>query len=131
MPLLPADDPDARQDLHNREPHQNTRDKILHVGPAGRSRHGAAGNAEDDEGHAAENALLPLQFLRAVKQIEDLRIVIDAHAVLRRVLAVHQLRKRHMERIAELLDNAVIRHAFAPFTYLKILVFQSIFPTNL
>lgn len=41
---------------------------------------------------------------------EDLRIVIDAHTAISRILAVHQFRKRHAERVAERLNDAVIRH---------------------
>ena len=62
---------------------------------------------------AAEDALLPFQLLRAAQQVENLFIVVDAHTVLRRILAVHQLRKRHMNYVAEFLDDAVIRHTLS------------------
>ena len=53
---------------------------------------------------------VPPVVLDRAQQVENLFIVVDAHAVLRRILAVHQLRKRHMKRITELLNNGVIRH---------------------
>ena len=53
---------------------------------------------------------VPPVVLDRAQQVENLFIVVDAHAVLRRILAVHQLRKRHMDRVAEFLDDAVIRH---------------------
>ena len=79
----------------------------------GGSGQGAAGDAEDNEDKAAEDALLPFQLLRAAQQVENLFIVVDAHTVLRRILAVHQLRKRHMNYVAEFLDDAVIRHTLS------------------
>ena len=66
-----------------------------------------------DKDKAVKNALLPLQFLRAAQQVEDLCIVVDAHAVLCCILSVHQLRKRHMKRFAEPLNDAVIGHTLA------------------
>ena len=50
--------------------------------------------------------------VRAPQQIEHLRVVME-HAVLRRILAVHQFGKCNGKLFAELLDDAVIRHTLA------------------
>ena len=58
---------------------------------------------------------VPPVVLDRAQQVENLFIVVDAHAVLRRILAVHQFRERHMKRVAEFMDDAVVRHTFAGF----------------
>ena len=60
---------------------------------------------------------VPPVVLDRAQQVENLFIVVDAHAVLRRILAVHQLRERYMERIAECLNDAVIRHTLSVFPF--------------
>ena len=75
----------------------------------------AAGNAENNQKHAAEDPFLIFQLLCAAEQVKDLLIVIEPHAAFRRVLAVHPFRKRHMERVAELLKDAAIGHTLARF----------------
>ena len=57
------------------------------------------------------------QLLCAAQQVKDLLIAIEPHAAFRRVLAVHPFRKRHMERVAELLKDAVIGHTLAVFPF--------------
>ena len=91
--------------------------EVLYICSAGGFGQGAAGDAEDDEDKAAEDAPLTLQLLCAAQQVENLFIVVDAHAVLRRILAVHQLRKRHMDRVAEWLNDAVIGHTRSVFPF--------------
>ena len=54
-----------------------------------------------------------LQLLCAAQQVKDLFIIVDAYTVLHRILAVHQLRKRHMNRLTEPLNDAVIGHTFS------------------
>ena len=56
---------------------------------------------------------VPPVVLDRAQQVENSFIVVDAHAVLRRILAVHQLRKRHMKRFAEPLNDAVIGHTLS------------------
>ena len=91
--------------------------EVLHVRAAGRRRKRAAGDSEHDQYQTVENALLLFQLLRALQQIENLRVVIDPHAVLHRVLAVHQLGQRYGQRLTERLDYAVIRHTLAVFPF--------------
>ena len=50
-------DPDACKNLHNRKPHQDTGEEVLYIRSAGCFGQGAAGDAEDDEDKAAEDAL--------------------------------------------------------------------------
>ena len=58
---------------------------------------------------------LPLQVLCAAQQVKDLFIVINPHAILRRILAVHQLGERNGKLPADLFNNAVIGHTLAVF----------------
>lgn len=60
---------------------------------------------------------LPIQVLCAVQQVKDLLIVINPHAVLRRILAVHQLGERNGKLPADLFNNAVIGHTLAVFPF--------------
>ena len=64
-----------------------------------------------------ENPFLPFQLLHAAQQVKDLFIVINPHAVLRRILAVHQLGERNGKLPADLFNNAVIGHALAVFPF--------------
>lgn len=47
------------------------------------------------------------------------------------LIRVKQLVRIGRERVADVHQHVKVRVGIAPFTYLKILVFQSIFPTNL
>lgn len=109
-------DADAGENFYNGQTHEDTGEEVLHIGSSGGFGQGAAGDAEDDEDKAAEDSLLTLQLLCAAQQVKDLFIIVDAYTVLRRILAVHQLRERCMERIAECLNDAVIGHTFSRFT---------------
>lgn len=60
---------------------------------------------------------LPPQVLCAAQQVKDLLIVINPHAALRRILAVHQLGKRNGKLPADLFNNAVIGHTLAVFPF--------------
>ena len=102
--------PDACQNFCDGQTHEDSGEEVLYIRSAGCFGHGTAGDAEEDKNKPIEGALLTLQLLCAAQQAEDLLIVLDAHAVLRRILAVHQLRKRHMKRFAEPLNDAVIGH---------------------
>lgn len=108
--MLP-NDPGTNQRLPDGQAHQDAGDEVLHIRPAGDPGHGAASDAEDDENEALGDDLLALQLLCAALQVENLLIVVDPHTALRRVLADHELRKRHMELAAEPLNDAVVRHA--------------------
>ena len=110
--MLP-NDPGTNQRLPDGQVHQDAGDEVLYVRPAGDPGHSAAGDAEDDENEALGDDLLALQLLCAALQVEDLPVVVNPHVVFCRILAVHKLRKRRVECIAELLDDAVVLHALA------------------
>ena len=110
---LPPNDPDTDQRPSRWHTHQDAKVEIPHIRPAGGPGHGAAGHAKDVEDEAVEDALPTLQLLRAAQQVEDLPVVVGPHAVLHRILVIHELRKRHVECAAELLNDAAVRHALA------------------
>lgn len=73
---------------------------------------------------------LPLQVLCAAQQVKDLLIVINPHAALRRILAVHQLGERNGKLPADLFNNAVIGHTLAVFPFGDRLIGHAEFSTS-
>ena len=74
-------------------------------------------NRNERTNQTVENALLLFQLLRAPQQIENLRVVINPDAVLRRILSVHQFGQRYGQCLTERLNHAVIRHTLAVFPF--------------